>query len=86
MPQLARRHPLRTLAVLAFEDMHDLAGFGGRRSKCIPDLTQARPRPVIFTILSSCELSITKDRRGWHLSAKGIVAIIGLVALGFFAH
>jgi hypothetical protein len=25
VPQLARRHPLRALAVLAFEDMHDLA-------------------------------------------------------------
>src|SRR4051812_39441213 len=25
VPQLARRHPLRVLAALAFEDMHDLA-------------------------------------------------------------
>ena len=25
VPQLARRHPLRALAVLAFEDIHDLA-------------------------------------------------------------
>src|SRR5271166_1967417 len=42
VPQLARRHPLRALAVLAFEDMHDLADPAGS-----PSGRRLPPRPIL---------------------------------------